>query len=174
MDVPEKATGNLKDQVGHGLIEYAINVVYLALVFAAFTEFRRLVLASYDIAYTNYGFAVIQALVLGKVIMIGSVFRIGRSLEDKPLIYPTLWKTAVFVVFVGVFKLVEHVIGVMWHGEGLGSALADLSWEEFDVVAANSVVVLVAFIPFFAIKELERVYGRDKILFVFFQRVRPG
>jgi hypothetical protein len=52
----------------------------------------------------------VQALVLGKVIMIGRVFRFGRGLEDKPLIYPTLYKTVVFAVFVAVFKIVEHGI----------------------------------------------------------------
>lgn len=78
--------GKLKDKVRHELIEYGVNVVYLALVFEAFTQYRRLVLAAYDIIDTNYWFAAIQALVLGKVIMIGRVFRLGRGLEDKPLI----------------------------------------------------------------------------------------
>jgi hypothetical protein len=37
-------------------------------------------------------------------------------------------------------------------------------------VLANGVAVLVAFILFFAIKELERVFGSDKIFALFFQR----
>lgn len=81
------------------LVEYLVNVVYVFLVFGVFTEDRRLILAAYHITYANYGIALIQALVLAKIIMIGSVFRFARGLEDKPLIYPTLWKTAVFAVF---------------------------------------------------------------------------
>ena len=77
----------LKQKAKHELIEYALIVAYLAIVFAAFTIYRRLILASYDITYTNYWFALIEALILGKVIMIGRVFRLGRYLEDKPLIY---------------------------------------------------------------------------------------
>ena len=53
----------LKRKARHELIEYAVNVVYLAVVFAAFTVYRRLILASYDITYTNYGVAVIEALI---------------------------------------------------------------------------------------------------------------
>ena len=43
-----------KQKLEHELIEYAVNAVYLAIVFAAFTVYRRLILASYDTAYTNY------------------------------------------------------------------------------------------------------------------------
>ena len=56
----------LKQKAKHELIEYAVNVAYLAIVFAAFTWYRRLILASYDITYTNYWFALIQALILGE------------------------------------------------------------------------------------------------------------
>ena len=78
---------------------------YLTLVFAAFTQYRRFLLAAHDITYTNYWVAVIEALILAKVIMIGDVLRLGRGLEQKPLIYPTLYKTVVFTLFVGVFTV---------------------------------------------------------------------
>lgn len=54
MGSPEVNTGGWKAKVSHELIEYGFNVVYLALVFASFTVYRRLVLAAYDIVYTNY------------------------------------------------------------------------------------------------------------------------
>ena len=95
-----------KEKVFHEMVEYGINVIYLALVFSAFVSYRRLVLAAHDITYTNYGVALIEALILGKVIMIGAVFHPGRSLEQRPLIYPTLYKAVVFTFLVGVFTLI--------------------------------------------------------------------
>ena len=160
----------LKKRIVHEVVEYWINVAYLGLVFAAFTQYRRLVLAAYDITYTNYWVAVIEALILAKVIMIGDVLRLGRGLEDKPLIYPTLYKTVVFTVFVAVFKAIEHVIGGLWHGQGITGGLVEVSEKGFPVMLANSLVVLAAFIPFFAVKELGRVLGRDKIAALFFRR----
>ena len=119
MSSAEKKKGNLKDKIFHELVEYWINVCYLALVFAAFTQYRRFLLAAHDITYTNYWVAVIEALILAKVIMIGDVFRLGRGLEQKPLIFPTLYKTIVFTLFVAVFTVAEHVIMGLWKGEGL-------------------------------------------------------
>ena len=171
MDNSEKKTAGWKEKVRDEFIEYWINVVYLMLVFAAFTEYRRLILAAHDITYTNYGIAVIEALVLGKVIMIGGAFRLGRGLEAKPLIYPTLYKTIVFTVFVGAFKIIEHAIIVLWSRGAVTEILVDLSEQWLMEVFANSLVVFVAFIPFFAVKEIGRVLGKKKMRTLFFHKI---
>ena len=116
--------GRLTERVRHELIEYAFNVAYLTLVFAAFLQYRRFLLAEYSITYTNYWLALIGALILGKVIMIGSVFRLGRWLEDKPLIVPTIYKAVIFSAFVLVFRVVEYAIKGLLHGDGLGTGTA--------------------------------------------------
>jgi hypothetical protein len=171
MDASDKPNRNLRDKVQQELFEYAINVVYLTLVFAAITQYRRFVLAAYAIEYTNYWFALIEALVLGKVIMIGRLFGLGRSLEDKPLIYPTLHKTALFVALVGIFKVLEYAIKALWAGEGLADALIHFfKVKGLDEISANSLVVIVAFLPFFAMKELGRVFGGAKLLALFFRK----
>lgn len=170
MNSPESGTGGWKAKVSHELIEYGFNVVYLTLVFASFTVFRRLWLAGYDIQYTNYWVALVEGLILGKVIMIGGILRLGRGLEDKPLIYPTLYKTVVFTIFVAVFKVVEHMIKGLWHGEGITGGLAGISEKGWELVLANTLVVLVAFIPFFAVKELGRVYGTQRMWELFFRK----
>lgn len=162
---------HLKEKIRHELTEYFLNVIYLALVFATFTIYRRLLLAAYDIRYTNYWVAVIEALILGKVIMIGSIFRLGRGMESRPLIYPTLYKSVVFGVLVGLFKLFEHGIKDLWNRGSAAADLAALTHDRFDELLANSLVVFVALIPFFAVKELSRVLGRQRIASLFFRRV---
>jgi hypothetical protein len=167
MSSADKKNGNLKKKIFHEVAEYWINVVYLTLMFAAFTQYRRFILAAYDITYTNYWVAVIKALILAKVIMIGDVLRLGRGLEQKPLIYPALYKTVVFSLFVGVFTVVEHAIKGLWKGQGLAGGLDDFVSHE---LLANFLVVFVAFIPFFGVKELGRVLGQENIWALFFRR----
>ena len=162
--------GNLKKKIVHEVTEYWINVCYLTIVFAAFTQYRRFLLAAHDITYTNYWVALIEALILAKVIMIGDVVRLGRGLEHLALIYPTLYKTVVFTLFVGVFSLVEHGIKGLWKGEGFMDGLFFLLGKGHNELLANSLVVFVAFIPFFGVKELGRVLGQDKIRILFFRR----
>jgi hypothetical protein len=77
-------TEELKERARHELIEYAANAAYLAIVFAAFTMYKRLIPASHDIACTNFRVALIEALIPGKVIMVGRIFRLGRGLDEAP------------------------------------------------------------------------------------------
>jgi hypothetical protein len=170
MSSAEQKKGNLKNKVIHELVEYWINVCYLTLVFAAFTIYRRFILAAHDITYTNYGFAVIEALILAKVIMIGDVVRLGRGLEQKPLIFPTLYKTLVFTLFVAIFTIAENVIVGFWKGEGLPVSFVDFFGKGHYEVLANSIIVFVSFFPFFGVKELGRVLGQDKIQALFFKK----
>ena len=162
-----------KEKIFHEMVEYGINVAYLALVFSAFVWYRRLVLAAHDITYTNYGVALVEALILGKVIMIGAVLHPGRSLEQRPLIYPTLYKAVIFTFLVGVFTLIEHVIKALWAGDSFVAGLVGFLDKGPHELLAGLLVIFVALIPFFAIKELGRVLGEDKIMALFF-RARTG
>lgn len=168
-DQKEKQAG-WKQRVFHELIEYWINFVYLAVVFFAFTSYRRLILEEYQVSYLHYGIAVIEAAVLAKIILIGEAARIGRKHEDKPLIVPTLHKTTVFALWVIGFKVLEHVIGALLRGKGMKAGLHDLISAGWYEILANALVLFSALVPFFAIKELGRVLGREKLRALFFRR----
>jgi hypothetical protein len=160
----------VKEKVIHEMAEFWTIALYLTLIFAAFTQYRRLVLATHDITYTNYWVAVIEGLVLGKVIMIGDALHLGRRLEHKPLIYSTLLKTVVFSIFVGIFTLVENAAKGLWKGKGLAGGVTDFLGKGTHELLAGCLVVFVAFIPFFAFRELGRVLGEGKIRTLFFRR----
>lgn len=114
--------------------------------------------------------AVIEALILAKVIMIGRVLRLGRGLEQKPLIYPILYKTVVFTVFVAVFTLIEHALKGLLKGQGLMGGLVAYFEKGPHEFLAGSVMLFVAFIPFFGVRELGRVLGEEKIQDLLFRK----
>lgn len=165
-----KINSNWKTKLHHEMIEYGINVIYLTLVFAAFTQYRRWLLAAHDITYTNYWFALMEALVLGKVIMLGSLIKLGRGLESKPLIYPTLYKTVMFTIFVALFTLLEHMLKGVWNGVGAMQGMQVLLAKGHHELLAGSLTVFVSLFPFFGVKELGRVLGKEKIVALFFRR----
>ena len=174
MSAPGSGAKTLARKVGHELIEYGINVVYLAVVLVTITVYRRLLLAAHDIVYTDYWVPLIEALILGKVIMIGGLFHLGRGLEKRALIYPTLYKTVVFTLLVAVFKLAEHAIKGLVTGGGMAAGIAEFTAKGWQVILANGIFLCVALIPFFAMKELGRVLGREKIARLFFRPRSEG
>ena len=149
---------------------YWINVLYLTILFSVFTSYRRLILAQYNIGYANWGISFIKALVLAKVIMVGSAFRLGRSLESKPLILSTLFQSVLFTLWVTLFAVVESTIRGLLHEKGLAGALDHLLADGSNELVSKCLVVFVAFIPFFAFKELGRVLGKGVIWQLFFRK----
>jgi hypothetical protein len=115
-----------------------------------------------------------KALVLAKVIMVGVLFHFDRSLKNKPLIFPTIHKSAMFTLWVLVFATAESAIHGFLHGKGLSGALDHLLSEGTREFFAKCLVVFIAFIPFFAFKELGRVLGKGIIWKWFFRKGPPS
>lgn len=170
MTVKKETQAGWKQKIIHELTEYWLNFVFLLIVFTIMTLYRRLLMAEYHIAYLNYGFAIIQSAILAKVILLAEVARVGRKYEDKPLIIPTLHKTIVFALWVAGFKVLEHMIDGLAHGKGLAGGFDELIAKGWYEILAGMLVVTAAFVPFFAVKQLGRVLGRDKLRALFFGR----
>ncbi|HWQ93290.1 MAG TPA: hypothetical protein VN673_16565 [Clostridia bacterium] len=168
--IPSQSKPPWKQRLVRELIKYWINVVYLAVFFGAFAWYRRLILAEYRISYLHYGVAIFEALVLAKVILVGSALGLSRGLEGKPLILPTLFKAAVFTVFVGLFAVLEHMTGGLLHGKGLAGGFQKLLSEGKDELLARCLVTFFAFLPFFAFQELGQALGEGKLRALFFKR----
>jgi hypothetical protein len=158
-----------KQKVTAEFVEYWIVAAFLAWFFIVFAWYRRFVLAEYHISYTHYWMGVLEALVLAKLILIGDAMRIGRRLEDKPLIVPALWKSLVFSLWVAVFSVIEHTVEGLLRHQGVGEGLEKLASTGKYELLARCLIMFSAFVPFFACKELERVLGEGRLLALLFR-----
>jgi cell division protein FtsW (lipid II flippase) len=164
-----------KQKLVHELSEYLINVIFLTLFFGAYFIARRLTLAHYDISVDDYFSGFIKALIIGKVIMIGSFLTISRKYENKPLIIPVLYKVLIFLVWCVLFDVVEGFVKGWIHSGSLSGAYSELVHHHFSKVWLGGLVMLaVSFIPFFMLKELSRIMGYEKFRDLFFRERQAG
>jgi hypothetical protein len=173
MNPDTKTKKNWKKKFFEEFIEYWINVAYLAVYFAIFVSYKRLVLAGYDIVYTEYGFGLINALILGKVVSVGGMMRLGRWVENKPLIVSTISKSIVFTIWLAIFNAIELTIRGFFKTctfHGSLEALAHIGTYEY---FGGSLVVFTSFIPFFAFKDLSGILG-SKMILDLFMKGRPS
>jgi hypothetical protein len=63
-----------------------VTFAHMAAVIVAFVIYRRLILDEYQIPYLQYGYGLVEALVLAKAVMLGKTLGQGRRLEGLPLI----------------------------------------------------------------------------------------
>ena len=147
---------------------FGIIALYLWVFLGSFTLYRRLIVDETGAAYLHYGIALIEALVIAKVILIGKIFGLGRRFEDKPLIVPVLYKTIVFGILVLLFAVVERLIEGWVHKQGLLGGLREIDDLGTYELGARVLMLVVAFVPFFAFAEIARVIGLDRLRTMFF------
>jgi hypothetical protein len=162
--IPRK---NWKDKFMKEFTEYWINVAYLTVFFGVFISYKRLVLAEHNIIYTDWGVGLINALVLGKVVSIGSMMRLGRRFENRPLIWSTLVRSVMFTIWLAIFNALELTIRGFFKTYTLDGIVESLSHIGTYQYFGGSLVVFASFIPFFAFKELSRVLGPKMVLDLF-------
>src|SRR6516225_10883813 len=147
-----------KEKIKHELREMLTLFFYLAFFFCALETFEFFLLDEYRVRYWGYAFALINALVITKVIMIGEYAKLGKRHEDQSLLVSTLWKAFVFGVLVFAFHIVEEIVKRLIHGTDLARASREV---RLDQLASRTIVVFCTFIPLFAFREFRRVMGEE-------------
>ena len=150
---------DLKQKAKHELREMLELSLYLAFFFCALATYDMLLLNQYHVESWNFAFALINALVITKVIMIGEYAKLGRRHESRPLLVSAIWKAFVFGLLVYAFHIVEEAIKRLIHGAELVTTPREI---RFDQLAARAIVVFCIFVPLFAFREFKRVMGEDK------------
>ena len=157
----------LKHRVAHEVREYLIISCYLFVVFSFFVLYKTVILAEVRIDFALHGFALFNALALGKVMLVAQKLHLGDQFRDAPLIYPTLVKSYLFTIVLACFKIVEDGVVEILHGKAFHAVLfASATWKG-DLIL--SFLFFVMLIPFFGFTELQRVFGADRLARVFFR-----
>jgi len=148
-----------KQKIKHELREMLELFLYLAFFFCALAIYDMLLLKQYSVEYWTIAFALINAAVITKVIMIGEYAKIGKRYEYKALLISAVWKSFVFGLLVFAFHVVEEVIKRLIHGADVAEASRDIRLEQF---ASRAIIVFCVFIPLFVWREFRRTMGADE------------
>jgi hypothetical protein len=160
----------IKQRVVHEIRRLIAIFAYLAIFFLVFRFYTRLMLSEYQINYFEYGLTLLKALALAKIILTAEAFRLGERFRERPLLIPTLYATLVFSTFALVFEILEHIIIGLFHGKGPTEVFTELLEKGWSHLAGMTLVVFVAFLPFFAFRETERALGEGKLKDLFIKR----
>jgi hypothetical protein len=157
---------DMKQKVIHEGQEFVGISLYLAFFFCAVVAYSSVLLGKFHVSCFSYGSALINALVIAKVILIGEYARLGKKQEARPLVLSALSKAFLFTLLVLAFHLLEEAVKQLVHGHTVASAFHQMP---LDILVCRSLVVFCTFIPLFAFRELQRVLGEDNFRSVFFR-----
>ena len=154
---------NLKERAFEEFKRFVAIFVYLWVVFGLLSIHKSLVLSQLHLDYEEHAFAIINAFVFAKVLLVGEELHLGRRFQNRPLIYPVLYKCLVFSVVLIFFHAIESIAVGMWHGNTLAASIPPLlGWNPKGLLAVGfSCFVLL--MPFFGFREMARVLGRREM-----------
>jgi hypothetical protein len=160
----------LKQKAYREAKEYLMISFYLYVVFVLFAIYKSVILAEQHIEFTPQGLALINALALGKVILVAQELHFADQFRGAPLIYPTLLKSFAFSIVLACFKIVEEaVVGMLFHGKSFHDSIAEIAGGSWKGLLSLTVLMFVVLIPFFGFTELRRVFGDDRLVGAFFR-----
>lgn len=159
---------SLKQRALHELKEYAIITLYLWVLFVLFASYKRMLLHENGISVWNQGFAIVNALIFGKVVLIAQALSLGENLKERALVWIVLGKSLLFAIVLILFHIAEEAIRAWFKDLPLSTAVADFGGGTWLGLATYAAIFFVALIPFFAFRTVAEVIGGDalwKLLF---------
>lgn len=164
---------SLKEKAISEAKKFAVIVGYLWVLFVLFGIHKVTILRGQNPASPlgfRVGFALINALILGKIILIAEAFHFGEKFKDRPLVYAILFKAAAFSVLLLCFDILEDVIVGLFHHKTITESMPTLGGGGVEGILLVALMVCIVLIPFFAFREIARAIGEDELLSLLFKR----
>lgn len=169
----ESTSRTLKQKAIGQMKEFLFIALYLWLVFGLLVMYKSVILNERHIDFAFHGFALINALALGKVMLVVKDLRLGRRFDNAPLIYPTLVNSAIFTIVLACFKILEDAAVGLYRGKSFTESIADLGGGTLQAILTLTLLLFVVLIPFVGFGELQRVLGEGKLKQMFFYPRSP-
>ncbi|WP_034992763.1 hypothetical protein [Beijerinckia mobilis] len=119
---------------------------------------------------SDLGFALVNALILAKVMLLGETINLADRFKEQPLIYPIVYKSAIFSLLLIGFNIVEESARGLLKGETIAASIHELNGGRLGGILVISMIMFVTLIPFFAFKELGAHIGAERLYELFFIR----
>lgn len=158
----------LKERAVNEAKRFVIIFLYLWVLFSLFALHKSTILNEPSLIL-GQGFAIVNALVLAKIMLLGEAFNLADNLKSKPIIYPVVFKSAVFAVLLMGHAL-EEIAVRLWHGGNFASSVSDLGAGTAIRIFIVGLIMFVVLMPFFAFSEIGRDIGEDELYRLFFVR----
>ncbi len=161
---PRTPKKNLKERARHELRSYAVITVYVWTILSLLRLHETLLAESYHVGLQVHGFAIVNALIIGKVVLIAEALRVGDRTAQRAPAFAILIKSVFFAIAVLLFHATEHVVTELWHGAALNADLLMVDAAQARHSLIMAAIITIALMPYFLIKEIERRTGEADLL----------
>ena len=163
------------EKLGRELKEYAVISLYLYICFAVILLYKTAVLQAHGVVYAPYGLAAIKALILAKFMLVGQATKLGERYREKPLIFPILHKSLIFLVLLVMLSVIEEVVAGALRGRSVATSLSEFAGGTWLQILAETLLLLLILLPYFAFRQIGEYLGTGSLRrMLFVEAVSPS
>lgn len=159
----------LRQRAAHEMRQFAIMFLYLWALFGLFVLNESLVDRAHGNAIVLQGFAVINALVLAKVMLLAEMLDVDRLFRRWPLIFTILFEALFYTVLFLIVHVLERVLVGLWHGETVSASMPSFGGGGLAGLLIVAAIVFVSLLPFFTFKHVARAIGPERMQAILLQ-----
>jgi hypothetical protein len=158
----------LRARARHEGLRFAATAGYLYVCFGALVALKSAILHGHGLPPLPLGLALVKALLLAKFMMVGDALRLGERYRTRPLIWPILHRSVVFLALLVGLTVAEAVVAGWLRGRAIVESLRGLGGGTWAEAGATLLVLLLILLPYFAFRMLAEVLGPDRLFRVMF------
>lgn len=142
--------------------------LYLWVLFGLFVLNERIILQQHGINFRAQGFAVINAFILAKVMLVLEDINLSRRFYERPLIVTILRDAALFAVLFILFHIAEEMLIGLYRGETIWAGYPVIGGGGIAGILCVAVILFFALIPFFAFRNFSAALGPGRMKEILF------
>lgn len=166
-----KAT-TIKERAIEEFRHFVVLFLYLWLLFGLFALDETVVARQHSLSFLPHGFALINALVLAKVMLVTEGLDLARWLRARPAAWTILYESALCSVLFICFHIIEEMAIGLFRGTGIAAGVPSIGGGGLPGLLVVALILFVSLLPFFAFKNVTRAIGARRMKEILFHSPR--
>jgi hypothetical protein len=142
---------------------FVVMFLYLWVLLGLFVLNETIILGQRGMSFSSQGFALLNALVLAKVMLVVEDLNIARGLPRRPLIYRIVFESLLLAILFICFHVLEHLVVGLIKREDIAASVPAIGGGGLTRLICAAVILFVTLMPFFAFKNLGRELGANQL-----------
>lgn len=139
-------------------------IIYFAITFNLIHFATEIMLQPDDVRYSTYLSVTIDAIIMGKVLIIVRAMPFINVFPKQPLIYNIIWKLFIYNIFIIFLRLCEHFLHLLFRHENL-STIWQILYAQITshLFLSTQIWLFLTLLGFITFNEFGRLLGADKL-----------
>lgn len=166
------AERSLKARALEEMKKYVAISLYLWVLFGLFALYRRVLLQENGLEVWTQGYALVNALVFAKVVLLGEMIDLGKGLRSRALIWAVLGKSFLFTLLLILFHMGEETVRALIKHLPVAETALSFGGGTWLGVFVYAALMFVTLVPLIAFREVADAVGHNTMWKLLLSRER--